>query len=267
MVEECSVLKRMIDSEYVPNNGLKQGGKNRISLLVTGPARSGTTLMHLLLAFGFEDTCLFFPERHCGTLNIHAQSEKKWKVYKSCCDSWHLEEIMTALDKIYIIYMIRDPRDLLTSKNKCHNWEYPNFPPDIKRNYNFLFNDDLMKKFGNRILKVKFEDLVTSPDEIQSLIAHKVGMTVQECFSTCYGDFISIKHDEYDEYIENLITEKGGDVVRPIESCNNGRWKSDEHIGRIREQLNKDDNKELVCKMLTDLGYEEDDSWLEEYGI
>ena len=242
------------------NETKRTDGTRNPNVLVTGPARSGTTLMHLLMYFGFEDTELLYPERHISSKNIWVHSDALFLVYKNIMDAKSIEDIFNELDPVSLIFMVRDPRDLVTSKNFTHSWKYVQKTNDV---HSILGNImSLQEDVLDRINVVKFEDLVEDPDGVQRDIAEKSGLKACRCFSECYRHFDEIQESAYVGYTRNLVSREGGSKFRPFDDDGIGRWSAPEHEEWFRLCMHQSGRMQ---NMLEHFGYEKDDTWWEEY--
>lgn len=151
-----------------------------------------------------------------------------------------------ALDpRLYVICMMRDPRDVIVSRHGKNPDSYFTSLQNWKR------HSKIVDKFKNheRFLVVKYEDLIRNPDDIQSRIATWIpGLTITLPFSAF--------HDAGEVSQKSQLALNG---VRPIDSGNASKWRK--HLPRVKEQI------ELHGDISEDLkrwGYETDDSWLGE---
>lgn len=112
------------------------------------------------------------------------------------------------------IYMMRDPRDVLVSKHFLKPNRY------WVRYDRWIYNAELAKEFENheRVLLVRYEDLLTKPEDIQKQISETFDLEIKQPFSRCHKDF-----DKEDE--ANINAMKG---ARPLDPKRIGSWRNDE---------------------------------------
>jgi len=155
-------------------------------IFITGCAGSGTTLLNRLF-LAFEDTDVISREAPLREL-VEAESDKKFIIRKRTFNqifsgSYAMIEAGPTLlhqinmiqdNDIQIINMIRDGRDLMPRPNHekyryCPRW---------------IDSIDQIKKYGHLIsATIRYEDLVTDPDEIQRGLVERYGLKVLHKFS------------------------------------------------------------------------------------
>lgn len=153
-------------------------------LLVCGCARSGNTLMSYLCATGFDRVY-----RHPGEenpLSVDTDDPKKydWIVSKRPKLEKKIPDLVKRQD-FYIIYMLRDPRAVLVSHHPVMGKKFYT-PPE-----RWIESAERIDKFKkhDRVMIVKFEDLVLNPMACQKEIAARFGLVPSLNFDECYKNF------------------------------------------------------------------------------
>ena len=206
---------------------------------IVGCPRSGTTLLMELVSTCFKNA------GHCEhELSIFAPVEKLDGVYftKQPNDIKHLRHIFHADPQLHVIYMGRDPRSVITSQHRASPGEY-------FCNYRVWREcDDAARRYLDhpRFLRLCYEDLVASPDEVHAQILAQFPFLKQvHLFS------------EYQQYARpSEASERAMNGLRAINSDSLSKWQN--HLPRIKEQLLRHPQ---LAQDLVRLGYEADNSW------
>jgi hypothetical protein len=149
--------------------------------------------------------------------------------------------------KLKVIILVRDPRDVLTSKMKAV--DLVKYATDLQewRDYHahvrlYLNDPD--------VLLLRYEDLVSDTDGIQRRIDAFTGEPTERPMK----DFHKADRSDFD------TTPLNG--VRPVDRNTVGRWATAEHATRIEQILREVPD---FPQILRDLGYEQDDSWVDRW--
>lgn len=220
------------------------------NIVITGSWRSGTTLLYLYFPIAFADVAISGVESPAMTTKLPAGFS--WRVSKSPNDIHHVREIQAALDT-WIIYMLRDPRDCIVS------WKA------AKHDYHLAFNEWLRnflfaKSYrGNKLLWIRFEQLVRRPEAVQELLAEVIGLQPVVPLAECHGHFVPHKGT-----IQHLLAHgvRGGSLgptVRSLDPSVIGSWRRDK--ARIRQQLEQFPEMQAILEWM---GYEENEAWQHE---
>ena len=210
-------------------------------LHVVGCPRSGTTLMIELLATCFKNDGYYHRE-----MSIFEEPEPGCDLFfsKKPTDIKHIKPLFEADRNLFIIYMIRDPRDSMTSIHKAQPDRYfSNF-----RIWKECADSASAIAASSRFVLIRYEDLVVKPDKIQAqLMAHFP-------FLEKTHDFSNFEH--FSGSSERSMLAMGG--LRPVSATTMGNWKK--HLPRVKAQL-------MLCPHLANAlityGYESDNSWQE----
>ncbi len=217
------------------------GANPAIRLHVTGCHRSGTTLMTEMLAacFDYSNRCeheqsIFEPIEHSTGLYLS----------KKPSDITHIQRVLVNDPNLYVIYMLRDPRAVITS---IHPSKSDIYFASFERWQRYETAASLLKDHP-RFLQVRYESLINDPDGEQSRIANAFG-------------FLSQKH-LFSDYDQHARASKKAEIslkgLRPISNENLSSWK--DHLPRIAFQLAK---YPRLTQVIREYGYEENDDWLQ----
>lgn len=213
---------------------------NRIHITSSGP-RTGTTLLAEVMKTCFEIDCSCDHEAPisvsnssfgiCDTiLTKHPSSTKG------------LEKVLKWDPNLYIICLIRDPRDMVCS---YHGKIEDKYYCDLQFWLNFIENYKNLQS-QSRVLLIKYEDLTENPSLIQEQIMK--GMP-----------FLSKKYNFSDFHLYAKPVNdsiKALKNLRPIESKGIGNWRN--HLPRIKQQIQEFGS---IDDSLIAFGYEDDSKW------
>ena len=218
----------------------------RKRLHIVGCPRSGTTLLMELMATCFQsdsycehEVSIFDPEPITDGLYIS----------KKPSDIKNLQHIYSKDSQLFIIYLVRDPRSVISSIHHSNTEQYfCNFKAwqacnDAAQQY--LPGN----RFGhiNRFLQLRYEDLVADPDAVQAKIKSKF-------------PFLILKHpfSEFEKHAKpSSSSAKAMNGLRSVNKDSLQGWTK--HLPRVKEQHLL--RPELAEDLIT-LGYEKDRQWL-----
>lgn len=147
--------------------------------------------------------------------------------------------------ELYIICLIRDPRDSIVSR---HSSDPDIYWCSLRYWQRFLPIARSLKKHS-RFIIVRYEDLVSDPDLIQKQIHDRI-------------PFLR-KNYNFTQFHEVATPSKGSlsalNQIRPIQASGIGNWKH--HLPRVKQQLDLHGD---ITASLIEMGYEKDDSWLHQ---
>ena len=246
-------------------------GRRAKHIVICGYPRSGTSLLFNMISAsiaGFR--CENFEE-----LALHRLHRSGNYVTKFPLDILNVDEIINSnpLEKdIYFVAMIRDVRDLVSSrhpmvpdryfigyqsslwpKNKQFTeWQYE--APGIHAVYNAIQN--CASRTDISFLKLHYEDLVSNPDQAQRRVENFASIK----FVAPFSDYHKRQHKHAYRYADrhravdtSLVRENDQVDISRI-----SKWNNPEHAGVIREQFSR--HPELL-QILIDDGYELDTQW------
>lgn len=212
-----------------------------IRIHITGCApRSGTTLLMELLrscfdieAFGSHEMSIFLkpdpePEIYCS---------------KRPRDVRFVRPLLWRDSNLWVVFMMRDPRDVVVSEHKRRPGVYWCQLGTWKRRYR------LARSLSHhpRFIVVRYEELASHPDVVQEELRARMPFLRQIRSFSAWGDANRVSNDS--------AVALGG--VRPISASSIGAWRQKK--GRIVSQIEKFGP---IHRELVELGYEADDTWL-----
>lgn len=207
--------------------------------------RSGTTLMTELMTTCFD---------------IDGHTEHEYSVFKefpSPCDILctknpndikRVSYPLSVNPNLYVIYLLRDPRDAISSRSHKNNRNEKKIWGNLKTWKEHHAIAERLDKHPN-FITIKYEDLVSEPDEVQTGLQQRL-------------PFLNIKYLFSEYHLQAKPSSKseaalGG--LRPISPVSIGNWK--ENKPYIKAQIEKYGD---ISELLIDLGYERDTSWMSE---
>jgi hypothetical protein len=192
-------------------------------IFVFGCARSGTTLLlNLLRTF---DGVSVLDGEHC-VRELVADPSAGWVAAKRrahCAD--HLPADLPDLRPVWIIDILRDPRDVVTSRLAT----FPGFYCDYPRWERDVRLAAALRGQHLRMLHLRYEHLVTAGDQVQQDLGEVLGLEACVPFSS----HLSVMPTQVSRITRITL---GG--VRPLSSERVGRWRCDPAaLDRVAEQL------------------------------
>ena len=209
---------------------------------IIGAPRSGTTLMLELMSNGFRFTAI--SKREVSLLEYpHGFPEDSTVCTKNPQDHRLVSTLIDRDEQQWFISMVRDPRDIVCSRHGFH--------PEVYwanlRQWRAWLDNTRPYRTHPRMIEIRYEDLVRSPDEVQQEIAARLPfLPVRNAFSEFH------KFAKPSDQSLNAM----GDV-RPVSDASVGRWKS--NLARLAGQLQVHGS---VSAELIEFGYETDEKWL-----
>lgn len=214
---------------------------------ITGMARTGTTLMKNLMAC-FEGVVLGTAECKPDEFLPAGASIVVTKLPGGG------PEIYESYPGVRIIHMIRDPRDTFCSKMRGSI----DTPPERAHLHHI---DEERRLPGGpstgvvgtwrmaqdpRTFVVRYEELVTTPNRVQTRISEHFGLVPRLPFSEGYTIFPNEQQDS------NIRALNG---VRPPDPSEIGRWRRPEYKSLVEDWLNK---YPYLKDIIREMGYGED---------
>tara|TARA_B110000444_G_C18839746_1_gene598124 strand:- start:1998 stop:2768 length:771 start_codon:yes stop_codon:yes gene_type:complete len=209
-------------------------------LHIVGCPRSGTSLLMELIAtcyrnngFCEHEMSIFEPVPQVVDLYISKQPS----------DIKHIEHIFFDDPKLFIIYLSRDPRSVITSKHEDNSKQY-------FCNYRIWKNCDNAAQHyqgHSRFLSLKYEDLVGKPDKCQNKISKHFTFLLEKHLFSKFEQFAS----------PSIQAARAMNGLRAINTKSIDRWQ--QHLPRLKEQI---ENNSTLSKDIKRLGYETNDDWM-----
>lgn len=171
---------------------LKHAGLRRIHLV--GCARSGTTMLHYAM-IAFSNTILFDKETApwsapglglCYTLwrQASGRHDLGFFITKRHANWWRPAQISRLADyarryDVFLINLIRDPRDVLTSRHPLDRKQYY-VAPDLWRSSVAAARRLEQEMAGSsNFLTVKYEDVIRQSHRLELLLQHRLGLCLR----------------------------------------------------------------------------------------
>lgn len=210
--------------------------------------RSGTTLLTELMINCFE---------------IDAYTEHEFSIFKRYPKPYNIlctkkpndiKRVRVPLQvnpDLHVIYVLRDPRDAISSRSHQGN----NQDKKIWGNLGtWMKHHQIAESLASqpRFFTIKYEDLVSAPDEMQHYIQSKLPFLNKRIN---FSDFHKVAKPS-----EKSSAALGG--ARPISTASVGNWRM--HKPYIKAQLERYDEDGKFASILKAIGYEEDARWLNE---
>lgn len=213
----------------------------RIHITSYGP-RTGTTLMMEMMIACF-DIDLF--HEHENTVFKKPRHSAKVYLTKSPAELRKADIMLRVMPNMYVIFMLRDPRDTVVSK---HNIEPERYWSNLRFWKSFVsVNCFARLQKHPRFIMVRYEDLVTEPDRIQRELIKRMP------FLRKTADFSN--YHKTCRPSKKSVTALNGVRAPSTESV--GKWR--QHIPRIAGQVARHGS---IVEELIAFGYEKDDAWL-----
>ena len=207
--------------------------------IVACSPRSGTTLLHEVMV-----TCFKVDRFYEHEMRFNKASAETGEILltKRPKDTMYVHAILETDPEFYVIYLLRDPRDVIVSRHaKDSGKYYANI-----RLWRELHEAARPLLGHERFLVIRYEDFVTRPDEVQERI-------------TARFPWLEVLHrfSEYHEYAEvSAKSAKAMHSVRPIAPTSIGLWK--ENLPRIKGQQERHGS---LTPLLIECGYETSSDW------
>lgn len=211
----------------------------RIHIIGTGP-RTGTTLMAEAMIACFDiDHYTKHEDR------IFEESPARGNIFltKAPQDIMVVKWLLIVNPDLYVICMIRDPRDAVVSR---HKREPDKYWASLRYWKTYIPYWRRMHRHP-RCITVKYEDLVSDPDHVQEILMEKMPFLNKKTSFSQYHTAANPSQDSLDAL----------DGVRPILPNGVGNWRK--HLKRIARQVQLHGS---ITKDLIEFGYEKDDSWM-----
>lgn len=212
-----------------------------IRIHITGAPRSGTTLMQALMAACFAN--INAPK---GEVRLWTHVPREGTICTKNPNDTFLAPLLIPLDpSLHFVFVVRDPRDVIVSRHYS--------APDL-----FFTNLRIWREQARiaRTLRdhpqfhiVRYEDLVTKPDEVQARLAHEMSFLVRtRPFSTYEG-----------KEAEDQVEVDALNGARAVEPSRLGSWR--DHMGRVKQQIKIHGSMD---QNLIDFSYEKNSGWMED---
>lgn len=146
---------------------------------------------------------------------------------------------------LFVIYMLRDPRDCITSRSHKNNTSTKKIWGNLDE---WRSNQRIASRLArnNRFITIKYEDLVSDPDKVQVNLQHRLPFLVPK---SKFSQFHQIASPS-----EKSVAALG--EIRPVSSASVGKWNHNKAF--VKAQIEKYGS---ISQELINLGYELNTDW------
>jgi Sulfotransferase family len=214
---------------------------HRIHIVGASP-RTGTTLLAEAMVACFDIDLHFEHEAR-----IFARPPRRGRIFltKAPRDILLGERALAEMPALRLVYLLRDPRNIIVSKHRRapdRYWAGLKFWKAYTAAARRLADHP-------RFITVRYEDLISDPDRVQEQLRVRMPfLEVTAPFS---------RFHEVAQPADDALTALGG--VRPIAARRRDQWR--EHLPRVAGQMQQHGS---LAADLIEFGYETDDRWLLE---
>ena len=205
--------------------------------------RSGTTLMTELMI-----NCFKIDGYTDHEYSIFKEFPKTYRVLctKKPNDIKRIDYPLRVNNDLYVIYILRDPRDTISSRSHKNNKENKKIWGNLQ---DWMIHQEFAERqsSNSRFITVRYEDLVTNPDKTQLELQRKLPFLQ-----------IETKFSEYHKVARP--SKKSADALggaRKISPASIGSWRN--NMPYIKAQIEKYGD---ITQRLINLGYEQDAIWM-----
>lgn len=232
----------------VSDTGLFGLHRLRTHILICGYRRAGTTMLLAMMEYAMPGAKKFGQEVSGWRAATWCWRNHEVIVSKMPKDIFILGKMQNFYRgrraKLKTIVLLRDPRDVLTSKHASHDRRYFETLEEWRR----VNAQCQLHRADPDVLLIKYEDLIADVPGMQRRIEAFTGEKVSRPFA----DFYKAGAEGFDTRPLNGL--------RPVDRKGVGRWMEPEHRERIEQILREAPE---FPQMLIELGYEKDESWIE----
>lgn len=251
---------------------LKKAGVRQHQLIVCGYPRGGTSLLYNMLASTLSTNFKFTEFEKYFIHLLHKLGNIASKAPLDIINLEYLDRLNIHKKEIALIVVIRDIREVITSKHPIYPDDYfigfdgSYWPQDEGLNSwscdapGVLEVTEKIREAMGRddVLVVRYEDLVSDPDRIQSLIKDKFNYD----FSLPFSQYHMAK-DKHSYKYEGKYKPKDSSLVlegKPV-LVKEDKWRQNNNLARVKEQFEQCDE---LFSILIEFGYETDRKWFDD---
>jgi hypothetical protein len=160
-------------------------------------------------------------------------------------DTQFMPRVLSSVPEFWVIYCLRDPRDVVVSKHRIAGDKYYSNLRLWREQHAFA----QQMQTHERCITVRYEDLVRDPDAVQAKLKQQIS------WLSCTHPF-----SEYHQHAKlSPQSERAMHGLRSINTDSIGRWR--DNLPRIVGQLERHGD---ISRVLIECGYESDATWLNE---
>jgi hypothetical protein len=235
----------------LPDTGLFGLTPLQKHILICGFPRSGTTLLQLMLENAIPQARRFGRETGGWRAATYCWRNHAKAITKVPHDIFRLAPLRNFYGKrgveLKVILMLRDPRDVLTSRRKTGG---PKGYVVSSERWRLYYESFKRHQNDPDVIVVRYEDLVAEVEREQKRLEDFTGETMAVPFSR----FNQVERPDFDTSTLNGL--------RPIEQTLIARWAAPDHDDRIRQVLSE---LPELPQALIDLNYAPDTSWIDAH--
>ena len=234
---------------------------------IVGCSRSGTTMLHYMMS-AFQNTVLFdketSPWSNPGFLEILKlfssnilRPNRKFLVTKRSAGWYEPSNFNRFVEyvrrhELFVIYIIRDPRDVLTSTHQLDSKEYyvslEFWKRSIEAGERIL---ETLQDYNNKLV-VRYEDIVRSPSTFENQLNKKFGL--QKRINVESIDKLKDNIEKSDLSQSQMIPYMH--KLRNLDVNSIGRWQNDPQKEAHLDQLyNDSDDGEFLKSIISKYQY------------
>lgn len=235
-----------------PDRGMFGLTPLRTHVLICGYPRSGSTMLQLMLEHAYPHARRFRRETRGYRAAMFSFRNHECMISKQPGDILRLQRLKNHYAGqaacLRPIVMIRDPRDVLTSRHA--NWPDREYFLDVDKWREY---DKSVKRHQREsdVLLFRYEDLVADVEATQKTLEEFIREPMQRPLSTFHAQ----KRTDF----RDLQALNG---LRPVDRKGVGRWRDPKHVRCIEQILTEFPG---FPQRLIELGYETDRGWTERY--
>jgi hypothetical protein len=159
-------------------------------------------------------------------------------------DTQFMPRVLTSVPEFWVIYCLRDPRDVVVSKHRIAENKYYSNLRLWREQHAFA----KQMQAHERCITVRYEDLVSDPDTVQEMLQKQIRWLIS-----------AHPFSEYHQHAQlSAQSERAMHGLRSINTDSIGRWR--DNLPRIAGQIERHGD---ITEQLIECGYETDASWLE----
>jgi hypothetical protein len=204
--------------------------------------RSGTTLLYEMMSACCAFDKLYGHETRFNRTSAHPDQTLLTKRPK---DTQFMPSVLQHVPDFWVIYCLRDPRDVVVSKHKIAGDSYYSNLRLWREQHAYA---ESMQNHP-RFIQVKYEDLVSDPDRVQASLVAAI-------------PWLDCAHPFSEYHLHAKLSKQSERAMHGLRSINTesiGRWRA--NLPRIAAQIERHGD---ISQTLIECGYERDTAWTQE---